>query len=109
MRNKLCIFIFAVLFICAVFASCAKSNDLFGLWESESDGIMLHLRSDNTGNLAIGGTDYEFTYSAEDNELILDFSEDEFEEDAHYKYELSGNSLLLTSDESSVTLIRYSE
>lgn len=68
-------------------------NPLSGSWRMDSVTVY-RFENDGTGELILPTSNYEFTYTAKDGTLNIDFSY-EGAKDASYEYEIQGDILTL--------------
>lgn len=77
---------------------------IIGTWTT--DGVTIYkFNKDNTGALVVPLHEYKFTYTLNDNTLVIDF-ENEKSVDATYTYSFDDNKLILEGDNGKYTFIK---
>ena len=81
-----------------------NQNNFIGSWTN--DGITVYkFNKDNTGELIVSLTEYEFTYKIEDKTLYIDF-ENEKSTDSQYSYSFEKDKLILKGDNGTFTFTK---
>ena len=110
MKKKIIVMIVLILIVvCAIIALLlglrkTPKTSLIGTWTT--DGVTIYkFNKDNTGNLIVSLKEYQFTYEIDKNTLKIDFK-NEKSEDSEYTYTFEDNKLILEGDNGKFTFIR---
>ena len=81
-----------------------SKNDLVGTWTT--DGVTIYkFNKDKTGELIVSLGSYEFTYKVTEGTLAIDFKEERLT-DSEYTYTFEDNKLILKGDNGTFTFIK---
>ena len=96
MKKMVILALLSILIIGSV-VGCAGTNDLVGTWDADQDGwsFTITFNEDGTGVEAFETWTTEFTWSASNGNLTLEFEDDETEE---WSYTIDGDTLTIIED-----------
>ena len=101
--------ILIIIVICAIIvlllgARKTPKDSILGSWTT--DGVTIYeFNKDNTGKLIVSLKEYEFTYVIGNDTLLINF-ENEKSEDSKYTYTFEDDKLILEGDNGKFTFIR---